>query len=918
MSRPLTAEEAIEELRQHRKDYGTPDSLRALAGRVDADAPGRITALYSGPAAKGVWSTEIINAMVDAGEDVRVINKSEAAAFLSSRDFIHAVAQAHGIRTQPLIDGSYRGPAADWLYHPEHGPWADASARFADATKGEVVAIVGDADPGRVFGKTEVPHILANPNVTTIEGIPRETLAAMSKPGDTQAAFEMIVARAREHGGQLRVPVSEAVNYRGQLLRDETGRLQVDSRDYFEGTVIEGKTPAFEGQTRALSGNMNPPTQYAIAGQQRVEAWQQEMLRAQRAAEMPDTPRLGPRLAPTLGGAAVSAAVTAYEWNDTHQQAQVFRNTLNNDTAAQDAYVRQGAQTTGAAVGTLAGGVTASVAGLGTGGTFALVAAEGYLFATVAERAVEKWQQDKIYTQTDRDGVYWQFNGRQWLREDLRADLVDDGRDATQRQSFSALPDKARELSAMASAESVKQALADAPEPRNPFVLPADDSDRHSLRTRNWNYEPETGKWLREVVTDLDHREMPSKFATIEADPARAAQLSAQAMAIIDGNLKAGPASIAAQYEIGHRARGYEQTVEDAIPPAVTTALDPDLMQASDGKHYRRDAQGAWTHADQAATPTRALELELTRERLLPALEQHRTQLADMPTWQPPTPQQQDRANLRQAYLDSGLNPDIRPERFEAAYAALQRTRAEHGIGPENTSLTLDRDASGKFSMDSPIQHLRYDANGVVRIAATTTPEQIAVAAREAHAPTPAQDTAAPAAREAETLRQPERSAPAQDALPASPAQATDIRDERHLGHTRYLQALDAIERSPNIPPGAFQDERLHQAAANLAWTSLAGGERAQGGQNERLERIDFAVLNTQRDGLIAGQGELGNPTAKLAFLPAAQDNATTLAQSSQQVHDSVRQQREQVQMPAQQAPAPTLDDPGSKGPRLA
>jgi hypothetical protein len=619
-----------------------------------------------------------------------------------------------------------------------------------------------------------------------------------------------------------------------------------------------------------------------------------------------------------VGGVALEAAVTVYEWNDTHQRAQVFRNTLNNETAAQDAYVRQGAQTAGAAVGTLAGGVTASALGLGSGGTLLLVAGGGYLVATGAEYAVEKWQQEKIYSQTDRDGVDWQFNGRQWLREDLRADLVDDGRDATQRQPFSALPDKARELSAMASAEAVKQALADAPEPRNPFVLPADDSDRHSLRTRNWNYEPETGKWLREVVTDLDHREMPSKFATIEADPARAAQLSAQAMAIIDSNLKAGPASIAAQYEIGHRARGYEQTVEGAIPPAVTTALDPDLLQASDGKHYRRDAQGAWTHADQAASPTRALELELTRERLLPALEQHRTQLADMPTWQPPTPQQQDRANLRQAYLDSGLNPDIRLERFEATYAALQRTRAEHGIGPENTSLTLDRDASGKFSMDSPIQHLRYDANGVVRIAATTTPEQIAVAAREAHAPTPAQDTAAPAAREAETLRQPERSAPAQDALPASPAQATDIRDERHLGHTRYLQAVDAIERSPNIPPAAFQDERLQQAAANLAWTSLAGGERAQGGQNERLERIDFAVLNTQRDGLIAGQGELGNPTAKLAFLPAAQDNATTLTQSSQQVHDSARQQREQVQMLAQQAPAPTLDDPGSKGPRLA
>jgi len=620
-------------------------------------------------------------------------------------------------------------------------------------------------------------------------------------------------------------------------------------------------------------------------------------------APTPELPDPYPRLRGFNLGLAAEAAVSAYEWNDTHRRAQVFRDTLHNDAAAIDAYARQGAQTTGATAGAVAGGLTASALGLGTGGTFALVAAEGYLFATAAERAVETWQQEKIYSQTDREGVSWQFNGRQWLREDLRADLLDDGRDAAQRQAFSALPDKARELSAMASAEAVKQSLADVPEPRNPFVLPADDSDRHSLRTRDWNYQPESGKWLREVVTGLDHREMPSKFETIEADPARAARLSAQAVAIIDGNLQAGPAAIAAHYEIVYKARGYEQTAAGTIPPAVTTALDPDLLQASDGKHYRRDAQGAWTHAGEAASATRGLELELTRERLLPALEQHRTQLAEMPAWQPPTPEQQDRDHLRQIYLDKGLNPDIRPERFEAAYAALQQTRAEHGIGPGNTSLTLDRDAAGRFSMDSPIQHLQYDANGVVRIAATTTPEQIALAA--------------PAPREAETLRQPERATPAEDASSAPPPQASDIRDERHLGHTRYLQALDAIERSPNIPSGAFQDERLQQASANLAWTSLAGGERPRGGQNERLERIDFAVLNAQRDGLIAGQGELGNPTAKLAYLPAAQDNATTLAHASQQVHDAVLQQRGQDQMSARQTPAPALDDPAPRAARL-
>ncbi|MGO1073471.1 XVIPCD domain-containing protein [Lysobacter sp. CA199] len=169
----------------------------------------------------------------------------------------------------------------------------------------------------------------------------------------------------------------------------------------------------------------------------------------------------------------------------------------------------------------------------------------------------------------------------------------------------------------------------------------------------------------------------------------------------------------------------------------------------------------------------------------------------------------------------------------------------------------------------------------------------------------------------------PEQGAPTQPAQPgpqapaSSPPGAADITDRNHPGHERFQQAMDAIERSPNIPPGTFPDERLQQAAANLAYASLAGAQRPQGGQNERLDRIDFVVFNNDRSGLIAGQGELGNPTAKLALLPAAQDSATSLTQASQQVRDTLAQQQTQAQSVAQQPPAQTQDDPTPKGPKL-
>lgn len=153
-----------------------------------------------------------------------------------------------------------------------------------------------------------------------------------------------------------------------------------------------------------------------------------------------------------------------------------------------------------------------------------------------------------------------------------------------------------------------------------------------------------------------------------------------------------------------------------------------------------------------------------------------------------------------------------------------------------------------------------------------------------------------------------------------APEAAQDIRHPDHLGNTRYGQALAAIENSPNIPPGTFTGERLEQSAANLAETSLSGAKRPQGGQNEVLDRIDFALLNNQRDGLIAGQGDYHNsPAAKLAFLPAAQDNATTLTAASQQVHATLQRTQAQGVDGPHQSPTRTQEQDGPAiGPRMA
>ena len=444
-------------------------------------------------------------------------------------------------------------------------------------------------------------------------------------------------------------------------------------------------------------------------------------------APIPEPADPYPRLRGFNAGLAIEAAVTAYEWNDTRQRAQVFQSTLHNDTAAVDAVVRQGAQTAGVVAGTVAAGTTATALNVGSGGTAALVVGEGYLFGKAAEHGVELWQKHRVYS-VESEGVDWTFSGAQWIRKDLRADLVDDGRDLPQQQDFAASPEKARELSAKASAMAVEQALGAVPTPRDPFVQTASDG------SEPWTYQPGGGVWTREVVTAYDVNGIASAKDTVEAKGERAAQLSAQAMQVIDANLQAGPAEIAAQYERGHKAYGYAQTPGGAVSAAATTALNPDVLQASDGRHYRRDAQGAWAHEGDAATTRFALELELTHDRLLPSLQDHQQQLARMPDWQPPTPEQLDRAMLRQAYLHKGLDPTIQHDQFDASYLAVQRTREAAGVSAANTSIVLGQNANGTFTLDSPIHHLREEADRKVGIVAITTPDDIALARSDVRA----------------------------------------------------------------------------------------------------------------------------------------------------------------------------------------
>lgn len=553
MSDTLTAEAAIELLRDNPSQYQTREALRELARQVDIDSPGKVTVLYSGGVADRVSAWNVVKAMEANGEDVRLIDRTEINRFLNSEEFASATADAHGIRA---VDIRTRTPAAkaanDWLYHPTDGPWADASVRFADATRGEVKVIASGAAPDRVFAQTELPRILANPAVTTVEGIPREVLAARQASHGSQAAFEMIVANSHDNVGTIRT----AVNAQGVPLRGEQGQLQLDNREYFRGTSIEGRSPTFHEVTRPMSDLMGEPNAYARAGREHLDD-------IARAGASPTRASMGMGRVPGVAAGGIGVALTAADAAESGQRATSLYD-MGNATGAQSELIHFTARNVGAwggaALGAGVGAAVSSPSGPGAiiggivGGAVGLVG--GQQLADVLDHR-------KIYLQKDEQGETWSFDpeapARGWRRVETVDTLAPSGRPVEQRQQAVATGELDAQLDRKAATVSLELMLARPPVPRDPYTLPAAPGDASSIPASPWRRDPDSGQWKRHVYewqddgSDLGRQVLRE---TAVADPARAAQLEAQSQHILRDNVHLAPAAMAARYELAFHDNG--------------------------------------------------------------------------------------------------------------------------------------------------------------------------------------------------------------------------------------------------------------------------------------------------------------------------------------------------------------------------
>lgn len=397
-----------------------------------------------------------------------------------------------------------------------------------------------------------------------------------------------------------------------------------------------------------------------------------------------------------------------------------------NGTAAQSELTHALARNGGGWVGGMA---TASVIGTSSFVPAAIVAGDALLMSKAFDKGADLLDNRAVYRQTDKAGVTWQFNGRNWERQAVM-DSAGDGLGNPAERSVGASYEKARELGAYAHVKAVELALGKAPPPQDPFSIPAKDGEGR-LDNPNWHRDAQTEQWTRQVKIGVSGANDRGVYETQTASPERANELNREAVQRIENNIANGKAAIAASYLETYAATRASDFVP-LVPEAVEQArARPDAVQGSDNQLYQRDEEGQWHHAGQIAQGNMALELELTRTIQQPSLDQFNQTIAELDARPLPSAAEVNQNELRHSYYAAGVA--LTPAWEQAIALATARTREQHGI----TGATLQElgpVAEGNAGASRPITHYQVGQDGVARAVATTSTQELQAAWNEVRA----------------------------------------------------------------------------------------------------------------------------------------------------------------------------------------
>ncbi|MBV6852668.1 AHH domain-containing protein [Xanthomonas campestris pv. mirabilis] len=550
-----------------------------------------------------------------------------------------------------------------------------------------------------------------------------------------------------------------------------------------------------------------------------------------------------------------------------------------------------------------AGGASTAAA-LGSSGGFvpaALVVGDAVLMSKAFDKGADLLDNRAIYHQTDKAGVDWQFNGRDWQRQGA-FERGADGRDTPSQAPVGASYAKSQELGAVANARAAEFALGKAPPPQDPFNLPAQPGDRTGLDNQNWQRNPATESWERQVKTGVTGASDQGVYEPQAATPAQAQRLNQESLARIENNISTGREAIAQAYLENHAAQR-SQDYGVVVPAAVESArAKPDQVQGHNGQLYQRNDTGQWVGKDGVASGNLAVELELTNQMRQPSLERAQETLTTIGARPAPTPAQMEHNELLHRYRAAGVDLNAQENNLQAVELATQRTKQAEGlIGP--TMQQLKPNEQGQYGYDSPIAHFQVGADGVAHQVALTTAEELRQAKAELSQPAMAHVPTLGAVSVTGPGRSKEQEA--ESALEKAATGPLLVDNPAHADHQTYARIHDWVKGTGN-----WNDEESRNVSASLY------KQQAEDSLLQRVDRVTGGLGDNGAQNVFAVYAPFGE---KGPFFHAHVDGREASQQPAQQnlqqaeviKQDQVRQQAlEQTQQQNQdqkQGPVMTM-----------
>lgn len=634
---------------------------------------------------------------------------------------------------------------------------------------------------------------------------------------------------------------------------------------------------------------------------------------AREALEVDHAVRVRPTRLRAGGALGIAGlALDAYDGADSVRTAHRLASE-GNLAGAESQLVHFGARSVGGWTGAGIGMVTGAALGVESGPGLLVTGAIGGIGGAFAGDKIAEWTDNRRIYNQELGGNTWNYDPENpslgWRRK-APIDSTDDDIDNARRGDLRASPETENRLNYQATGTSAELVLGAPPPQRDPFSLPASAGDTPSSRPSNWERDPETGTWQREVYGPFVERGM-TPHHTDAADADRAARLDQQAAAIVVENAANSPASIAARYEDAYLRNHWQ--AYGGMPDAVRNArTDIDKLVASDGELYERQANGRWVSDGMFRDSTASGRLHDELEATHAVLEARLPPPREIPPVMPMDADARLRDAVAGAYRNAGV--EASDEQIVVAATAVRATWDANALDPTTTALQVKPQADGHYGLDSPIASLRLDADGrTYVIAAETTSADIERVRTGMASPPYAIDR--PSVPESGTRDQSTHgTAPHAERIATASTEPTvprppDPREPDHPDHRFYRQIERGVasidtERgrtfdatSERLAMSAYQDAKAAGiASADHVAINQTGKPQQDGGQ------IAAGTL------LFVVQGQdPADPAARRSMTDVAQAIDRPVEQSLQNV-DALAQQ--QAHALAQQQNQPVQDEP--------